>query len=819
VRRLVTALWIATGVIMIAFLASTVLRTSGTHSRFWDEWVGNLGYGGCTLLCAIRALTRREQRGAWAAIALSLAIFTVGSILWTTTVQFWDPVPYPSIADAFFLVFYPVAYLGVGLLARVAVPRASTAVWTDGLIAAFGVAALEAAIVIGSISSGNRGDAATVATNLVYPIGDLVLLMMVVGVFAILGWRPGPMWWALGVGLVVFAAADSVYVLRVSDGTYVTGEWLDGLWLVGGFLIASAAWVRARPPAPPRDGPASMVVPGLFLCTSLAIVLYGSWGDLLPLAGALAAVALLLALARMAQAHRQLGLLAAQARDLLEAAPEAMVCVAADGVVALSNAQAAALFGYDGDQLAGRPVEALLPDWDAGAGAGVGVEPQRARRHDGGTFPAEISRSTIETPDGVLTSLVVRDISQRLAAQAEREELLAQAERDRMEGLMHQSRRLEALGQLAGGIAHDFNNLLAAIRSYSSFVATEVAGAAARDGAERWQAVVDDVAEIDRDTERAARLTRQLLAFARRDVTRPEELWLNTVVTEVEQLLRRTIGDHVQLVTELDDRVWPVRADPGQLEQVLVNLAVNARDAMPGGGRLVIRTDALALDEACVEHGLAPGRYARLQVVDTGTGMDEATLAHAFEPFFSTKPPEEGTGLGLATVYGIISQAGGRASVESAPGRGTTVTVLLPATDDAPTERAAVRRAVAGGKGETVLVVEDNGPMREAARRILAREGYVVVAAADGPEAIERAGGHDGPIDVLLTDVNMPGMAGTEVARRIQEARPATKVIYMSGYTAGAVDLTKGLAPGLILIEKPFDPSQLLETVRAVLDT
>jgi CheY-like chemotaxis protein len=240
---------------------------------------------------------------------------------------------------------------------------------------------------------------------------------------------------------------------------------------------------------------------------------------------------------------------------------------------------------------------------------------------------------------------------------------------------------------------------------------------------------------------------------------------------------------------------------------------------MPDGGRLVIRTGAVVLDEASADHeGLPPGRYARLQVVDTGTGMDEATLAHAFEPFFSTKAPDEGTGLGLATVYGIVSQAGGRASVESQPGRGTTVTALLPATDEAPTERAPTPERVATGKGETVLVVEDNAPMREAARRILARQGYIVLTAVDGAEAIERAEGYGAPIHALLTDVNMPAMAGPEVARRILQARPATKVIYMSGYTAGAVDLAKGLEPGVTLIEKPFDPSQLLETLRAVLD-
>jgi PAS domain S-box-containing protein len=818
--RVVRPLWMVTLALVVVYLISTLIPEDGERSSFWDTWVGNLGYAGCTALCALRAVTEREQRRAWAAIALSLALFTTGAVLWTTTVQFWEEIPYPSPADAFFLVFYPMAYLGVGKLARAVVPRRWGAVWSDSLIAVLGVAALEASVVIGPISAANRGDFATVVTNLAYPIGDLVLVMMVVGVFATLGWRPGRMWWALGAGLVVFAAADSVYVLRVTDGTYETGAWLDSLWLIGGFLIASAAWI-VEPRREVAEAQPPIFVPGLFLVTSLGIVLYASWGTLLPLAVGLAASTLLVAFARLAQAHRRLGLLAAQANGLLEAAPEAMVCVRPDGSIALANAQAAALFGYDRDELLGQCVAVLVPEAAA-------LDPSRpspreryvmATRRDGSTFPADVSLSAVETPDGVLISGVVRDMTQILAAQAEREQLLAQAERDRLEGMMHQSQRLESLGQLAGGIAHDFNNLLAAIRSYNSFVGKEVALAAVQKDGDRWLAVRDDVAEIDKATKRAARLTQQLLAFARRDVARPQVLDLNQIVREVEVLLRRTIGDHVELETRLDRDLCHVRADPGQIEQVLVNLAVNARDAMPDGGRLTIETATVDVDDASTASiGLAAGRYARLRVIDEGSGMDRATMDHIFEPFFTTKTAGKGTGLGMATVYGIVSQAGGHTTVESEVGAGTTVTALLPATDEPLQEPAARSRPIAAGKGEAILLVEDDRAMREAARRILTAGGYQVVAAANGPEAIEAAGGHDGALALLLTDVNMPVMPGREVAERIKAISPDIEVVFMSGYTAGMVGSTKGVDPGVVLIEKPFDPPVLLETIRRVLD-
>jgi two-component system, cell cycle sensor histidine kinase and response regulator CckA len=519
----------------------------------------------------------------------------------------------------------------------------------------------------------------------------------------------------------------------------------------------------------------------------------------------------------------------AQFRGLLEAAPDAMVCVDRDGRIVLVNEQAERLFGYRREELAGQPVEVLVPDaskavhpnrW-AGYTAGPRPRPMRAgmelagRRRDGSTFPAEISLSAIDTDDGILVSAAIRDVTERQEMQAERERLRTQAERDRLERQLHQSQRMESLGQLAGGVAHDFNNLLAVISNYAAFVAEAVAQAAPQDG---WDEVREDVEQIRHAADRAAGLTRQLLAFARRDVVQPRALNINDVIGNVEQLLVRTLGEHVVLSTDLDAGLCPVLADPGQIEQVLVNLAINARDAMPGGGKLTIHTGTTEVDaeHAASRVGLHTGPYASLRVSDTGVGMAPEVIDRAFEPFFSTKAKGEGTGLGLATVYGIVAQAGGYVQVYSEPGIGTTFTVMLPATSRAAPAATGTPQSAQRGSGETVLVVEDEAAMREVTRRILARNGYQVITAIDGRDAIEVAAHHPGGIDVVVTDVIMPQMLGKEAAEQIQARYPAVKVLFMSGYSHGVLDSQRVLAE-VNLIEKPFTEKALLAKLREVI--
>jgi PAS domain S-box-containing protein len=519
-------------------------------------------------------------------------------------------------------------------------------------------------------------------------------------------------------------------------------------------------------------------------------------------------------------------------RGLLEAAPDAIVGVDPAGHIVLVNSRAESLFGYARGELIGQLIETLVPETVHSVHPahrthyaedpkprpmGAGME-LAGRRKDGSEFPAEISLSAIDTEDGLLISAAVRDVTERIEAQAERERLRAVAQRERLEGQLHQSQRLESLGQLAGGIAHDFNNLLGAILMYAAFVGEEVEKLP-HDSA-HVEALLSDVHQIQRAAQRGAELTHQLLAFGRREVVQPQVLDLNDVVAGVEQLLRRTIGEHVELNTLLATPISLVLADPGQLEQILVNLAVNARDAMSGGGILTIETSDVDVDGdyAIFHAAITNGRYARLRVSDTGAGMTEEVLEHAFEPFFTTKAKGEGSGLGLATVYGIVTQAGGYLQIYSEPGRGTTFTALFPATEQRPAAAESSRPVSSHSGGEAVLVVEDEEAMREVTRRILDRNGYRVLVAASGVEAIAIARDRGSEIDLLLTDVIMPQMLGKEVAEHIVEHHPALRVLFMSGYAQPVLASQGTLDPGVSLVEKPFSEAQLLEKVREVLD-
>ena len=390
-----------------------------------------------------------------------------------------------------------------------------------------------------------------------------------------------------------------------------------------------------------------------------------------------------------------------------------------------------------------------------------------------------------------------------------------QSNNDRMQAYLEQSQRLEALGQLAGGIAHDFNNLLSVIINYAAFVSEEIAFGRGCD----WVAAGRDVGQIQRAAQRATALTRQLLAFARREVIQPRVLDLNDVVADVEHMLDRTIGEDVVLHTMLGTDLWPVLADPGQIEQVIVNLAVNARDAMNDGGTLVIDTANIAIGADYIAAGspVLPGRHVRLRVSDTGSGMSADILEHVFEPFFTTKPEGVGTGLGLATVYGIVTQAEASIRVQSRPGVGTTFTIMFPATDEVAVPIQEVARYQRTPNGETVLLVEDEDALRDVTERILTRQGYRVVTAASGPDAIALVEAHAGEIHLLLTDVVMPAMPGPDVAERVRRVRPDIQVLYMSGYARQVLAARGRLNPGVNLIEKPFSASALLDKVGQVL--
>ena len=385
-------------------------------------------------------------------------------------------------------------------------------------------------------------------------------------------------------------------------------------------------------------------------------------------------------------------------------------------------------------------------------------------------------------------------------------------DRRRLEDQLRQSQKMEAVGQLAGGVAHDFNNLLTAILGYCSLMLDEVP---------QEDPLRPDLMEIQAAGERAAALTRQLLAFSRRQMLQPQVVDINTLIRQLEKLLRRLISEDVELVTSLAGDLPPVRVDPASIEQILVNLAVNARDAMPVGGRLTFETQSVEIDEAyALKHvAMHSGTYVMLAIGDTGRGMDAATRARVFEPFFTTKEQGRGSGLGLATVYGIVKQSGGFIWVYSEVGHGTVFKVYLPPAKTRAIPRPSEMRPRESAHGwETVLLVEDEDAVRALAREVLRRHGYIVLEARHGVDALRIAERHPDTIHLMVTDVVMPHMSGRELAERLSTVRPHMKVLFMSGYTDHAL-MHRELAPGSAFLQKPFTPEVFARKVRHVLDS
>ncbi len=580
----------------------------------------------------------------------------------------------------------------------------------------------------------------------------------------------------------------------------------------------------APPPAWPRTRGRFrlvIVVATAFVAYLAAVVLGPSMGALAAGLATVAAVVLLTAEPRATRPDGALPGIPAKPREqddhhqtaetlraLIEASPLAIMVMDLDGLVQLWNPAAERLTGWTEGEVLGQPPP-IVPEEEpealdqqrgdriARGETVLGIETRRIRR-DGTPFDASLAVAPLRAPDGRTTGsiAILADITERKLLEAQ----------------LLQAQKMESIGRLAGGVAHDFNNLLTAISGYSELLLLD----AAMDDPRRA-----DLEEIRSAASRAKALTGQLLAFSRRQIMTLEVLDLNEVVDGIAPLLRRLIGEDITLRAVTIADLGRVRADRGQLEQVIVNLAINARDAMPAGGSLTLETANVTLDDrhAAFHPDMTPGQYVVLAVTDSGVGMDEATRSHLFEPFFTTKEHGRGTGLGLATVYGIVRQSAGHIIVQSEPGFGSTFKVYFPRVE-APSEVVVdPQPQPASGGNETVLVVEDDMSVRALTTEILRRHGYTVLVASDTAEALMVIGNHPDPIELLVTDVIMPGLSGPELAEQLTRMRPGMRVLYVSGYADETIVHHGILEPGVAFLAKPFTPDAFARKVREVLAT
>jgi PAS domain S-box-containing protein len=504
----------------------------------------------------------------------------------------------------------------------------------------------------------------------------------------------------------------------------------------------------------------------------------------------------------------QLGEYRARLASIVDSSEDAILSKDLQGAITSWNKGAERIYGYTASEIVGKPVSVLTPGDRPDEIPAILAKIQRGESidhhetvrvtRDGQHLNMSISVSPLRDLSGKIAgaSVIARDIT----AQKKAEEHLRQAQ------------KMDAVGRLAGGVAHDFNNILGIITACAELLRDRISPSVASS---------EYITNIHKAAERGAALTRQLLAFSRKSVVQPQVLDLNDHLKGVSKLLRPLMGDDVEIPILTRTSSALIEIDPGQLDQIVINLAVNARDAMPRGGKLLLQTSTVNLDETfSVQHGpMNPGAYVLLAVSDTGTGMDEATVARVFEPFFTTKELGKGTGLGLATVYGIVRQSGGHIWVYSELGRGTSFKIYFPSAEHkiGTAAKAAPETALPRLEGRTILLVEDDELMRSLTRQLLVEQGFAVIEASDGESAMASLEAHPGGVDLLLTDVVMRGMSGPELVTRVNGSHPSVKVIYMSGYTGELIAEREILKSGIALLEKPFTRSALLRIIHSAL--
>jgi two-component system cell cycle sensor histidine kinase/response regulator CckA len=502
-------------------------------------------------------------------------------------------------------------------------------------------------------------------------------------------------------------------------------------------------------------------------------------------------------------------------RELYHDAPVGYLELDNEGRITSVNRTECEMMGYAPDEMLGQPIWTFVADEEtsrpqvlallAGRLPSARDRERLFRRKDGTTFPVLIEDRLLQNEEGKIVGIraALQDITERKEAEEKMVSLQEQ---------LRQSQKMEAVGRLAGGIAHDFNNLLTVIQGHCEISLLQFQGN---------NPLREDIVEIKKAADRAGNLTRQLLAFSRRQIMEMKVIDLNALLRELEKMLRRVMGEDVELVTVLDEHLGKIKMDPGQMEQVVLNLAINARDAMPSGGKFILETTNVSLDEKYARShiGVEAGRHVMLSVTDTGSGMSLQVKERLFEPFFTTKEKGKGTGLGLSTVYGIIKQSSGNIWVYSEPGHGSTFKIYLPRVDEQADNLFRRDDTVSMLYGnETVLLVEDEPSVRGLAARVLRKQGYNVLEAVNGGEALQIADTYSGKIDLLLTDVVMPQIGGKELYDQLKPLRADLKVLFTSGYTETAIVQQGNLPPGVAFLQKPFSPIFLTHKVRELLD-